>query len=83
MSENPCAKCESLLQLYLDGELSESEAHEAEVHLDECGYCRQHYRFERAFRAYLRETLCVEPMSSELKVKLIALRSDDRPGARP
>lgn len=82
MNEAPCPKCESLLQLYLDGELNESEAREAEVHLDGCGYCRRQYRFERAFRAYLRKTLCEEPMSAELKVKLAALRSDAHPGDR-
>ena len=82
MSKTPCSKCESLLQLYLDGELSEGEVRVAEAHLDECGYCRRHYRFERAFRAYLRETLRAEPMSPELKVKLVALRSDAQPGER-
>ncbi|MHB8059323.1 MAG: anti-sigma factor family protein [Gaiellaceae bacterium] len=75
MNETPCKKCESLLQLYLDGELSESEVREAEVHLDECGYCRRHYRFERAFRAHVRKTLCEEQMSPELGLKLAALRS--------
>ncbi|HEY5160450.1 MAG TPA: zf-HC2 domain-containing protein [Gaiellaceae bacterium] len=79
MSETPCPKCEWLLQLYLDGELSEDEAREAEVHLDNCGYCRPRYRFERAFREYMRKTLCEEPMSPELRVKLVALRSSTGP----
>jgi anti-sigma factor RsiW len=63
-----------LLELYLDGELSEAEVSEAEVHLDECGYCQRQYRFERAFRSYLRQALAGEPMSPELRVKLVALR---------
>jgi anti-sigma factor (TIGR02949 family) len=79
MSETPCAKCESLLQLYLDGELDETEACEAEVHLDACGYCRRQYRFERAFREYLRQALAGEPMSPELRVKLVALRTTAHP----
>jgi len=83
MSENPCGRCERLLQLYLDGELNEIEAREAEVHLDDCGYCRQHYRFERTFREYLRKTLTEEPMSPELRVKLTALRSGAHSAGRP
>jgi anti-sigma factor (TIGR02949 family) len=75
MSETPCKKCERLLQQYLDGELDEAKACEAEVHLDACGYCRRQYRFERAFREYLRQALTGEPMSPELKVKLVALRT--------
>jgi anti-sigma factor (TIGR02949 family) len=79
MSETPCAKCEWLLQLYLDGELDETDVCEAEVHLDECGYCRRQYRFERAFREYLRQVLTGEPMSVELRVKLVALRTTTHP----
>jgi anti-sigma factor (TIGR02949 family) len=79
MSETPCTKCAWLLQLYLDGELDETEACEAEVHLDACGYCRRQYRFERAFREYLRQTLTGEPMSPELRVKLVALRATAHP----
>ena len=82
MSESPCAKCERLLQLYLDGELNEIEAREAEAHLDDCGYCRRHYRFERAFHEHVRRTLTEEPMSPELRVKLAALRSSANPPDR-
>ena len=82
MSESPCAKCERLLQLYLDGELNEIEAREAEAHLDDCGYCLRHYRFERAFREHVRKTLTEEPMSPELGVKLAALRSGANPPYR-
>ena len=82
MSETPCTKCERLLQLYLDGELDETEACEAEVHLDACGYCRRQYRFERVFREYLRHALAGEPMSTELKVKLGALRTTAHPADR-
>jgi anti-sigma factor (TIGR02949 family) len=82
MNETSCGKCERLLQFYLDGELDENAAREAEAHLDDCGYCRRRYRFERAFRAYLRETLSREPMSPELRVKLVALQSGARPNDR-
>ena len=83
MSESPCAKCERLLQLYLDGGLNEIEVRESENHLDDCGYCRRQYRFERAFREHLRKTLSEEPMSPELRIKLAALRSDARPAGGP
>jgi anti-sigma factor (TIGR02949 family) len=79
MSETPCTKCERLLQLYLDGELDKTEAGEAEIHLDTCGYCRRQYRFERAFREYLRQALAGESMSPELRVKLVALRTAAHP----
>ena len=38
---DPCAKCEEVLQPYLDRELSDAERAEAEKHLDECSYCRK------------------------------------------
>jgi predicted anti-sigma-YlaC factor YlaD len=74
LTETPHRACEELLELYLDGELGEDELHGAEEHLDECGYCRRNYRFERLFRAYMRQAVS-EPMSPELSSKLAALRS--------
>jgi anti-sigma factor RsiW len=74
MKERPCDHCEQLLQLYVDGELSEVEAREAETHLEVCGYCGRNYRFERLFRLYVRRAASVEPMSDALRAKLVALR---------
>jgi predicted anti-sigma-YlaC factor YlaD len=74
VSETPCRGCEELLELYLDGELGEGEVCEAEEHLDTCGYCRRNYRFERLFRAYMRQAVS-EPIPPELSSKLAALRS--------
>jgi anti-sigma factor (TIGR02949 family) len=79
MSESPCERCERLLQQYLDGELTESEALEAEAHLDECGYCRRRYRFEKLFREYMRRALTSEPMNPALREKLVALRMSNGP----
>jgi anti-sigma factor (TIGR02949 family) len=73
VSETGCRECEQLLELYLDGELGEGEVRAAEEHLDACGYCRRHYRFERLFRAYMRQAIS-EPIPSELSSKLAALR---------
>jgi anti-sigma factor (TIGR02949 family) len=74
MSFDPCAKCEEVLQPFLDRELSEAEVAEAEAHLDECSYCRKRYRFEEKLRMYVRQAW-TEPMPPELKAKLAALRT--------
>lgn len=74
MSEVRCGHCEQLLQLYVDGELAGEESREAEAHLDACGYCRRRYRFERLFRAYLRE-VAGEPLPEPLRAKLSSLKT--------
>ena len=70
---DPCEKCEEMMQPYLDRELTESEMHEAEAHLEECSYCRRRYRFEVSLRRYIR-TAAATPMPVELKQRLAALR---------
>jgi len=72
--DTPCSHCEQVLQPYLDRELSEQERTEAAKHLDECPSCKKAYRFEESLRGYVRKS-CVEQMSSELRVKLAALRT--------
>ena len=71
---DPCAKCEEVLQPFLDRELSDEEVAEAEAHLDACTYCRKRYRFEERLRMYVRQA-CAEQMPPELKAKLAALRT--------
>jgi mycothiol system anti-sigma-R factor len=71
---DPCAKCEEILQPFLDRELSDAEVAEAEAHLDECNYCRKRYKFEEKLRMYVRQA-CTEQMPPELKAKLAALRT--------
>lgn len=71
---DPCAKCEEVLQPFLDRELSEAERAEAEAHLDQCSYCRKRYRFEEKLRMYVRQA-CAEQMPPDLKAKLAALRT--------
>jgi anti-sigma factor RsiW len=73
-SYDPCAKCEELLQPYLDRELTNRERLEAEKHLDACTYCRARYRFEVHLRRFVRQA-AIEPMAPELKAKLAALRT--------
>jgi putative zinc finger protein len=70
---DPCAHCEEMMQPYLDHILTEAERVEAELHLDECEWCRRRYRFEESLRVYVRQVVS-EPMSSGLKQKLAALR---------
>jgi anti-sigma factor RsiW len=71
---DPCEKCEELLQPYLDRELSDAERAEAELHLDDCSYCRKRYRFEEELRRFVRQA-AVEEMSPDLKQKLAELRT--------
>jgi anti-sigma factor (TIGR02949 family) len=71
---DPCAKCEEVLQPFLDRELSDAEVAEAEAHLDLCTYCRKRYRFEEKLRMYVRHAWA-EQMPPELKAKLAALRT--------
>jgi anti-sigma factor (TIGR02949 family) len=71
---DPCAKCEEMLQPYLDRELSDAEMQEAEMHLQGCNYCRKRYRFEVSLRRYVRQAAS-EQMPPELKQRLAALRT--------
>jgi anti-sigma factor RsiW len=72
--DDPCDKCEQMLQPYLDRELTEGERIEAEVHLSECAYCKKRYRFEEKLRMFVRQA-AVEQMDPQLKLKLAALRT--------
>jgi hypothetical protein len=58
----------------MDRVLTDAERREAQVHLDECSYCRRRYRFEANLRQFVRQSF-VEPMPAELKQKLAALRT--------
>jgi hypothetical protein len=62
-----------MMQPYLDHILTEAERVEAELHLDECDWCRRRYRFEESLRVYVRQAVS-EPMSAALKQKLAGLR---------
>ena len=68
-----CDKCEKLLQGYLDRELSHAEVEVAEMHLDECDYCRRRYRFEEKLRRYIKVSAS-ERMPAGLRQKLAELR---------
>jgi predicted anti-sigma-YlaC factor YlaD len=72
--DDPCEKCEQMLQPFLDRELTEEERKAAELHLDSCSYCRARYRFEEKLRMFVRQAV-VEQMDPQLKLKLAALRT--------
>jgi mycothiol system anti-sigma-R factor len=69
-----CAKCEEVMQPYLDGVLSDAEIREAQAHLDACGYCARRYRFEVHLRRFVRQA-AAEPMPRALKERLRELRT--------
>jgi anti-sigma factor (TIGR02949 family) len=73
-AEDPCERCEELLQPFLDRELSDQERAQAEEHLNLCAYCRKRYRFEEALRRFVRQAVS-EDMPPELKTKLSELRT--------
>ena len=73
--DDPCARCEELIQPYLDRELNEVERIEAEAHLSGCSYCRRRYRFEEHLRRFVRQAVVAEPMPPELKARLAQLRT--------
>jgi anti-sigma factor RsiW len=71
--KDPCAHCEEMMQPYLDHVLTDEEMAAAEAHLADCELCRRRYRFEESLRVYVRKA-ADEQMSTELRVKLSALR---------
>ena len=73
-TDDPCDKCEEMMQPFLDGSLSEEQVAEAQRHLACCSWCARRYRFEERLRHYVRVAVS-EPMSPELKAKLAALRT--------
>jgi len=74
-ADDPCARCEEMIQPYLDRELNEVERVEAEAHLSGCSYCRRRYRFEEHLRRFVRQAVVAEPMPPELKARLAQLRT--------
>ena len=74
MIEDPCDRCEEVMQPYLDRVLDETERAEAEEHLAACGYCHRRYRFEESLRRFVRRA-CSEEMPPELKQRLASLRT--------
>jgi anti-sigma factor (TIGR02949 family) len=69
-----CDDCETMMQPYLDGVLSDEEVREAREHLSRCPGCDRRYRFEEDLRRFVR-VAAEEPMPDELRERLVGLRS--------
>jgi anti-sigma factor (TIGR02949 family) len=69
-----CGDCEVMMQPYLDGVLSDEQVQEAKQHLADCPGCEKRFRFEESLRRFVA-VAATEPMSEELKAKLVGLRS--------
>ena len=67
------AESNSISKKFLDHILTEAERIEAELHLDDCDWCRRRYRFEASLRIYVHQVV-TEPMPTALRQKLAALR---------
>jgi Putative zinc-finger len=72
---DPCARCEEVLQPYLDRDLTDAEREEAEGHLKDCSFCSKRYRFEEGLRRLVHQAV-LEPMAPALKQRLSELRLD-------
>jgi anti-sigma factor (TIGR02949 family) len=55
-----CAKIMSLLEQYVDRELSSAEADQVQAHLEACPPCMQMFHFETAVRRLVRRACCEE-----------------------
>ena len=72
---DPCDKCEEMMQPFMDGSLSDDEVAEAQRHLERCSWCAKRYRFEERLRHYVRVAVR-EPMPPERSAKLAAVLPD-------
>lgn len=74
-----CQSIETLAMALLDDELAPEERRELELHLIDCGACRQHVDTERAELQHLRKVLAPPPAPDMVKARLaIALDNADR-----
>jgi anti-sigma factor (TIGR02949 family) len=69
-----CGDCETMMQPYMDGMLTDKEVAEAKEHLEACPPCDKRYKFEERLRHFVRVST-EEPMSDSLREKLADLRS--------
>jgi mycothiol system anti-sigma-R factor len=69
-----CDDCESMMQPYIDGMLSDAEVAEAREHLADCPPCEKRYRFEEDLRHFVRVAVD-EPMPESLRARLSELRT--------
>jgi anti-sigma factor (TIGR02949 family) len=74
-----CQDCETMMQPYMDGMLTDEQVAEAKEHLEACPPCDKRFRFEERLRHFVR-IATDEPMSDGLKEKLHGLRQTSSAG---
>lgn len=65
-----CDTIDTLAMVYLDDELDDAERRELELHVHECGPCRDHIAAERASRVALRAMLAPPPAPALLRARI-------------
>lgn len=74
-----CQSIDTLSMAYLDDELAGEERRELELHLVDCGACKQHLDAERTELAMLRAALAPPPAPDIVKARIArALDEEDR-----
>jgi anti-sigma factor RsiW len=74
-----CDTIDTLAMVYLDDELDAAERRELELHLHDCGPCREHIAAERMSRVKLRAMLAPPPAPELLRARIgTALDREDR-----
>jgi anti-sigma factor (TIGR02949 family) len=65
-----CTAAEQRLQRFLDHELTEEEAAEVRMHLEQCENCRSRFRFEASLRRLVRQGGRQEAAPEGLRVRV-------------
>lgn len=74
-----CKKCSTLLSLYLDGELSDSEQQAITRHLEQCPPCQQEFETLKQAVDCVGRLECVEPPDDFHKKLMNKIRQDRQP----
>lgn len=77
MSPSDCEHALRQLWSFLDGELSEVEFREIQVHLEECISCGSRVEFQRRLRTVIRMKCHGEPVPADLRRRLFNLLERD------
>lgn len=77
MSPSDCEHALRQLWSFLDGELSEVEFREIQVHVEECISCGSRVEFQRRLRTVIRMKCHGEPVPANLRRRLFKLLERD------
>lgn len=80
--ELDCADCLGHLYEYVDGELTPELAAAISAHLEDCGECLPHFKFEQAYLAFLKARPQLASAPRELRDQILRrLLSEKGPSA--